>query len=89
MAVLDFTMGQVLKLAKKVIRKENKCIIEKPGQSNKRNLGKFYGSMVVHLTNKVQSNKFVEKRLFEVRDESAYTDVLHEINPFKKYCFNC
>lgn len=33
-------------------------------------------------------NKFVEKRLSKIEDESMYIDVWYETNFSKKYCFN-
>ncbi len=45
--------------------------------------------MVIYLANKSQADRFLEKELFEVGGESAYTDIWKEQNPGDRRCFNC
>ncbi len=44
--------------------------------------------MVVYLASKSQVDNFLEKRLFEIRGESAYTDIWKEQNPGERRYFN-
>lgn len=88
-AVLDPMTGRILESARTAIGEENKCTIAKLGWLSKRDSGKLYGSMVVHLASKALADKFLEQGLFEVGGESAYTDVWHDTNPSDRRCFNC
>ena len=87
--VVDRITGRTLESARHSIGEENGCVIAKLGWLSKRDSGKLYGSMVVYLASKSQADKFLEKGLFEVGGESAYTDIWKEQNPGDRRCFNC
>ncbi len=87
--VLDRITGRTLESAWHSIGEKNGCVIAKLGWLSKCDSGKLYGSMVVYLTSKSQSDKFLEKGLFEVGGKSAYTDLWKEHNPRDRRFFNC
>lgn len=45
--------------------------------------------MVVYLASKSQADKFLEKELFKVGGESAYTDIWNDQNLSDRRYFNC
>lgn len=88
-AVLDSITRRISESARRVIGEGNNRTIAKVGWLSKKDSGKLYGSIVVHLISKPQADKFVKQGLFEVGEESACTDVWHNANPAERRCFKC
>lgn len=73
--IVDQRQECILESARHTIGKKNGYVIAQLGWLSKRDSGKLYGLMIIYLASKSQADKFLEKRLFEVRKKSIYTDI--------------
>ena len=57
------------------MKKKNRYIVVKLGWLSKQDSKKLYRSIVIYFASKKQANKFLDKKLFKLKKESAYIDI--------------